>query len=50
MSGAGFEPRTSGMLDRYANHYTNESMIHKGLLNEYLNRLMLHLTLPVREH
>ena len=50
LSALGFEPGTPGMASRCANHYTNVSMIHKLLFNEYLNRLLLHLTLTIRVH
>ena len=50
LSALGFEPRTPGMADTCSNHYTNVSLILEMLFNEYLNRLLLHLTLTIREH
>ena len=51
LSALRFEPGTPGMADTCANHYTNESLIHYCMpFNEYLNRLLLHLTLTIREH
>ena len=50
LSALGFDLATSGMADTCANHYTNESLIHNLLFTEYLNRLLLHLTLTIRVH
>ena len=48
MTALEFEPRTPEMADTCANHYTNVSLIlFKRLFNEYLDRLLLYLTLTI---
>ena len=46
LSALGLELGTPEMADTCANHYTNVSLIHIRLFNEYLNRLLLYLTAP----